>query len=349
MRRACATPSSSRRCRLIEDDAAFALVVPTFEGTPFLRRLLDWLKEGGYPGYVVLSDDSSGTHREFVASCPERYPGLWIDVDAHPHPTPFLGKLASTLSRLEARHVMLCAQDDFVDAGALERLLALLESDDGLSCARGRIARFRVTAGEAGARDARLDWNKHAMLAYEEATPLERVLAHLRRYTATLYSVHRRERLLDAFRRTAAATRSAIFFQYLSSCLCVAMGRVACTDDLFLLRQIQPQSWSATMPEGDYEHWPLLVTSPAYSTYYQEFRGALAGYLAALPGGGDGEAIGRAIDREFPALIRRTFGGQSVSDPANDAFFARLGKAGTPEHALVNRVARFVLRYDGTY
>ena len=45
---------------LIEDPLKFALVIPTYEGTAFLRRCLDYLDSVGYPGQIVLSDDSSG-------------------------------------------------------------------------------------------------------------------------------------------------------------------------------------------------------------------------------------------------------------------------------------------------
>ncbi len=336
---------------LIEDDRCFSLVVPTYEGTPFLRRLLDYLKAGNYLGHVLLSDNSSGEHRAFVESCPARYPELWLEVDAYEGPIGFLDKLARSLAKLQARHVMLCAQDDFFVPAAVENLVALLEADDGLACARGHVARFllRPLDTDGAARRLRIDLNKHAMLPYADADPLQRVLAHLRAYTSTLYSVHRREPFLDCLRITAAATQSVVFFQYLQSCVTVALGRVACTDELFLARQVHARSWSATMLEGDYEHWPLLATSPKYSGYYAGFRDTLAGVLADRLHAGERAAIGALVDREFPALVRRSFCRSYPSDAASDAFFARLHADGSSESTCINGIAKFCMPYPDTY
>jgi len=336
---------------LIADERCFSLIIPTFEGTPFLRRLLDYLKAEGYPGHIVLADNSSGEHLEFVRSCPARYPELWLQVDEHEASTPFLDKLVRSIGGLRSRHVMLCAQDDFIVPDAVEGLLRMLEADEGLSCARGRVARFRLTrtGSEGPGHRTAVDFNKHAMLPYGENTALERVLAHLRAYTSTLYSVHRRTHFLESLRITAAGTKSVVFFQYLSSCICVALGRVACTDELFLARQVHARSWSATMVEGAYEHWPLLVTSPAYSTYYAQFRETLADLLAGIAGNGDRSAIAASIDSGFVFLVHRSFCRAHPSDPGNQAFFARLDTPGSAEYTLANRIARFCLPYADTY
>lgn len=333
----------------IDDADCFALLVPTYQGTPFLRRLLDFLDAEQYPGYIVLSDNSSGEHRAFVESCPTRHPGLWLDVQCYDPEIGFLDKLARTLDTLQARNVMLCGQDDYVVPETLETLLGVIEADPGLSCVRGRVARFllRPVAGQAGKPAASVHLNNYPMLPYEDADPVQRVLAHLRAYTSTLYSLHRRERLLDSFRFTDAATRNVIFWQYLSSCVTVALGRVACLDELFLARQIHKHSWSATATDN--EHWPLLVTSPNYSSYYQGFRRALIDFLVRRSGAEDDGHLGANIDQAFVALFKRAFCGTSQADAANKAFFARLQTAGSAEERFMARITQFTLPYRDTY
>jgi glycosyltransferase domain-containing protein len=268
--------------RHIEDASCFTLVVPTYQGTPFLRRLLEFLKAERYLGQVVLSDNSSGEHGDFVASCPQLYPELWLELQAYEPGIGFLDKLTRTLARLDARFVMLCGQDDYIAPEGVEKLLQALQADPGLSCIRGRVARFhlRPVKHDGAVRAAALELNKHPMLAYEDPRPLDRVLAHMRAYTSTLYSVHRREQLVECFRITDAATRNVVFWQYLSSCITVGLGRVGCLDELFLARQVHGRSWSASL-QGDKEHWPLLLTSPSYSAYYSQFCNALAKFLAS--------------------------------------------------------------------
>jgi glycosyltransferase domain-containing protein len=328
---------------LIDDPASFSLLVPTYEGSAFVRRLLEFLKAERYPGHIVLSDNSSAQQREFVASCAERYPELWLEVQEYQTGIGFLDKLVRSLATLQSRYVMLCGQDDFIEPEGVEALLQLIDSDAGLGCVRGRVARFqlRPLSGSGGHRAVAVDFNKHPMLAYEDTDPLDRVLAHLRAYTSTLYSIHRREQILGSLRTTDAATRNVVFWQYLSSCITVARGRVACGDQLFLARQIHRDSWSARLA-GDNEHWPLLVSSPRYSEYYQQFRRALVEVL------GKGDA-GAQIDQAYVHLARRALCRTSDSDAGNDAFFARLQMPGTPENTRVNAMARFSLAYEGTY
>lgn len=331
---------------LLEDSKVFSLVVPTYQGTAYLRRCLDYLKHIGYLGHVVLADDSSGEHREFVQAAPERYPELWLDVDAYPHPTRFLDKLCRALGRLEARYVMLCAHDDFIVPEGIEAVLRRLESQPGLAAARGRIARFELVREAPTRASVRL--LRHPMRAYLEDTPLERVLRHLRAYSSVFYSMHRRDALIESSRATEAATKNVIFFQYLSSCLTVAAGPVACVEELFYLRQAHAASWAARLQQ-DYEHWPLLVASPDYSRYYQEFRAALLKALAgAAPESGQRE-IGRRIDEGYVALVRRGLCSEGEPDPADEEFFTRLGTKGSAENQRLNAVVSFALEYGDTY
>ena len=333
---------------LIEDDKAFSLIIPTYEGTPFLRRCLDHLKSVEYPGHIVLADDSSGAHREFVESCASRYPELWIDLHPYEHGTRFFDKLCRSLDRIGARFVMLCGQDDFVVPAALERLTGTLDADAGLACARGRVARFRIhrKAGATGEDRAGIEFLEHPMRAYREAHAVDRVLAHLRGYSSTLYSIHRRAQLIESFRRTEAATRNVVFMQYLSSCITAAQGRVECVDTLFLVRQAHAASWAARLM-GDSEHWPLLVASPRFSAYYQEFRSALLELLRGEPGAD--ERLGERVDAAFVELVKLGLCRIGASDPAEAAFYARLTTKGTEEQREVDSIVRLALGHPDTY
>jgi len=334
---------------LIEDADCFSLIVPTYEGTPFVRRCLEFLQASGYRGNIVLCDNSTAEHLEFVKSCPGRYPELWLDVHLYDAGIRFLDKLVQTMERIDARYVMLCAQDDFVVADGVERLLQTLEADEGLSCARGRVGRFYLRRSEAGKDDRpALEVTQHAMLAYENPDPVGRVLEHIRQYASTLYSVHRKAQLMESFRLTEAGTQNVIFYQYLSSCLTVALGRVACLDTPFLVRQVHRDSWAARLKD-DHEHWPLLVASPRYSEYYLQFRKALIDFLTVRLGHAEDGSLAGKIDRAYVHMAKRSLCQTGLPDTPDDAFFARLQTAGTTEHKLLSSVATFTLRYTDTY
>ena len=332
---------------LIEDDNTFALIIPTYEGTPFLRRCLEHLKSVQYLGHIVLADDSTGEHREFIESCVSRYPELWIDLHLYEHGTRFLNKLCRSMDRIGARFVMLCGQDDFVVPGAIERVVHALDADAGLSCARGRVARFRLRRNESGgAHKVAIDFTHYPMRAYREAKAVDRVLAHIRSYSSTLYSVHRRLHLLDSFRRTEAGTKNVIFMQYLSSCITAAQGRIECVDTLFLARQAHAASWAARLMR-DSEHWPRLVASPSFSAYYQEFRSALLELLRGEPGAD--ERLGERVDEAFVDLVKLGLCRVALDDPEDAAFHARLRTEGTQEQREVDSIVRFALAHPESY
>jgi glycosyltransferase domain-containing protein len=334
---------------LIEDADRFSLIIPTYEGTPFLRRCLDYLRSSGYRGHIVLCDNSTAEHLELVKSCPNRYPELWLDVHLYDADARFLVKLVRTMERIHARYVMLCAQDDFIVADGVEQLVQALEADEGLSCARGRVARFGLRRSETGdGGHPALHLMQHAMLAYDDPDPIGRVLEHIRQYASTLYSVHRKAQLIQSFRLTEAGTRNVIFFQYLSSCITVALGRVACLDTPFLLRQMHSNSWAARLMD-DYEHWPLLVASPKYSEYYLQFRKALVDFLVERLGHADDGSLAGKIDRAYVHMAKRSLCQTGLSGTPDDAFYARLQTAGTAEYKLLSSIAAFTLRYADTY
>jgi glycosyltransferase domain-containing protein len=333
---------------LIEDDNAFSLIIPTYEGTPFLQRCLDHLKSVAYPGHIVLADDSSGAHRQFVESCAARYPELWLDLHAYPHGTRFLDKLCQSMDRIRARLVMLCGQDDFVVPMALERVAGALDADAGLACARGRVARFHIRRKDDGLESNRvaIDFLQYPMRSYRDARAVDRVLAHLRGYWSTLYSIHRRVPLIASFRRTEAATQNVIFMQYLSSCITAAQGRIECIDTLFLARQAHAASWAASLM-GDREHWPLLVASPSFSAYYQEFRSALLEELRGEPEAD--EHLGERIDAAFVDLVKLSLCRIGAGDPEDAAFYGRLTTKGTEERREADSIVRFALGHPETY
>jgi glycosyltransferase domain-containing protein len=333
---------------LIEDDNTFSLIIPTYQGTPFLRRCLDHLKSVEYPGHVLLADDSTDEHREFVRSCASRYPELWIDIHLYDHGTQFLDKLCQSMDRISARFVMLCGQDDFVVPAALERVAGTLDADAGLACARGRVARFRIhrKQGASGGDRVGIEFLQHPMRAYGEAHAVDRVLAPLRGYSSTLYSIHRRAHLIESFRRTEAATRNVVFMQYLSSCITAAQGRVESVDTLFLARQAHAASWAAQLMR-DIEHWPLLVASPKFSAYYQEFRSALVELLRGEPDAD--ERLHERIDEAFVDLVKLGLCRVAVDDPEDAAFYARLTTTGTQEQREVESIVRFALGHPDTY
>ena len=335
---------------LIADDRKFTLLIPTFNGSKFLRRTLDYLKDQQYPGRIVIADDSSGEERRFVESVRDNYPELWMEVQLYEKRLPFLRKLCRSLESATSEFVMLHAQDDFVVAEGAEACVRHLDTHADYSAARGRVSMFAMQKKlrSDGSNSFAMSFVSHPMRAYLDDNPVERMLDHINRYASCLYSVHRRKQLLESLARTERDTQSVIFFQYLSSAVTALLGKIACLEQLFYVRHGHPESWSAQLrASGDPEHWPWLITSPNFSRYYGEFKASLVS-LANEKGLGVPQ-LDAKIDEASVGLFQRGFCGREGENPGEVAFFNKLNDPTTKEHQQVRAIAAFCSAYPDTY
>lgn len=334
---------------LIHDPDAFSIVIPTFQGAAFLRRALDYLKQEGHEGRIVISDSSTGTHKDFAKSCPGIYPELLIDVFDYDESVSFTSKLIDTLQRISSRNVLLHANDDFMVPAAVEHCVCFLEENNDFSSARGRIPTIYLERRPSpeDQNGVQVSIATNPMRAYVEEDPVRRVIAHLDHYSSTFYSVHRRKDIITALSYTHANAENVIFFQYLSSCILTFLGRIWCSDELFYVRQNHAQSWSATLMKSSYEHWPLLITSKDFSRYYGEFKKALLHFMKSASN--NLQDTERRIDEAAISLFRRSFCGFEVDHLEEKKFIDRINDPKSRENALLHRIVGFALRYPDTY
>jgi hypothetical protein len=244
---------------------------------------------------------------------------------------------------------MLHAQDDFMVPPAIEQCVDFLSNNPAYSVARGRIAMFTLgRESNSPAAQVSVSLVPHPMRGYEQQEAVERMIAHIERYASSFYSVHTRDSLVDSFRITEAATKNVIFFQYLSSCISALKGKIWCSDKLFYVRQGHAGSWSGRLKQGDHEHWPMLITSPNFSRYYQEFRATLSQYVESnfdLPA----IEVGHRIDIAALKLFQRGYCGREMDNLEEVQFLKRLNDQRSDEHRLLTSVVDFTLGYPQTF
>lgn len=334
----------------IDDPGLFSVVIPTFNGTPFLRRTLDYFRHVLFKGKIILSDNSSGDHRKFVTSCSGDYPDLRIEVFPFAEEIRFLDKIVATLEKINSKFVMLHAHDDFMVPAAVEQCVDFLARNPAYSVARGRIAMFTLARdSNAPGGQVSVSLVPHPMRGYEQEDAVERMIAHIERYASNFYSVHSRHHLMESFRITEAATKNVIFFQYLSSCISALQGKIWCSDKLFYARQGHADSWSGQLKSGgDYEHWPMLITAPDFSLYYQQFRASLLRFVESrfdLPA----IEVGQRIDVAALGLFQRGYCGRETDNPEEAQFLKRLNEPNSDDHGVLTSVVDFALRYPQTF
>jgi hypothetical protein len=92
----------------------------------------------------------------------------------------------------------------------------------------------------------------------------------------------------------------------------------------------------------------MLITSPDFSKYYQQFRAALMRCVECsfnMPA----TAVGDRIDVAALGLFQRGYCGREVDNPEEEKFLKRLNDPKSVDYNLLTSVVDFILRYPQTY
>jgi glycosyltransferase domain-containing protein len=281
----------------------FSLVVPTYNRPVFLQRLLRYYAELRFPHAVVVADSSSGSaleeNRKLIGSA-QKSLGISHQVFA-PDTSPY-GKLASTLGSLESTYAAVCADDDFIVPDGVARCLDFLEANPQYSIAHGRSTAVLVAERSAAAQDSEI-WgaSTYPQRTIDADSPVERLEDHLRCYTATYYSVHRRLQLAANLRQANDYTVDYRFGELLASCLSIIQGKAKCLDVMYMVRQAELGPATRKYSEKMLP-WDNLLLLDDFSIRYSRFRGCLAEELVATSGiaAEDAQAV---VNRAFLSYL----------------------------------------------
>jgi hypothetical protein len=92
----------------------------------------------------------------------------------------------------------------------------------------------------------------------------------------------------------------------------------------------------------------MLLVSPRYSGYYQEFRGALSALVAERLKA-DADDFGGRLDAASVNLLQRSLCGIEADDSRENQFRQRISRPNSVEQMEVNRIIEFALGYPDTF
>jgi glycosyltransferase domain-containing protein len=323
------------------------LIIPTVHHRAALfARTLRHLSSAGFQCPIVVSDHSPDQRIGIVADIARRERGLDLTVLQHSPDEHFLARLGSCASAARTPYVHLHADDDFLVAPGLTRLIQTIDERPDLAAAMGLnlhvvFASREVTVGPKIGIDGR--------------NPFDRLVAQLETYSSVLYALRRKDEFVASLAFAVEHCPDVQFWQYLESCMTVLAGPIAVIDELHYVREVHDAKWSATLVrERSYDHFPYLVLSP-------EFHPRLAAFRAALIAACDARAISvdeDAIDAGLVHLLYRGLGIMglpakriSAADTTRDAaarLEAKLGDPSNPATAELNRIFALAKAEVGT-
>jgi hypothetical protein len=92
----------------------------------------------------------------------------------------------------------------------------------------------------------------------------------------------------------------------------------------------------------------MLITSPDFSRYYQEFRGALA-HLVAQRCAASSSEIAERIDRAAVSLFQRSYCGKELDNPEEARFARELADENSKQNKLLSSIVEFAAQYGDTF
>src|SRR5215510_662794 len=120
----------------------YTLLIPTFNRSAHLRRLLGYLATRRFAYPIRVLDSSTGDalaqNRETVSR-----EGLDVVHDIYDPATSIHKKIGLAISSVESTYCSLCADDDVLFTDELDALLGLLDSNSNLVVAHGYYVNFK--------------------------------------------------------------------------------------------------------------------------------------------------------------------------------------------------------------
>ncbi|MFC1856967.1 TIGR00180 family glycosyltransferase [Thermodesulfobacteriota bacterium] len=267
----------------------FSIVIPTFNRSRFLGRLLQYYKEVSLPSLIVVADSSCGDQLEKNRRFIKRARGvLNIRHDEYTSQMNFSLKIAQSLTNLESEYVGMCGDDDFITPRAIEKCVKFLEQNPEYTIVHGRAIRVVCVTKSSRSSGMRIVPSTYRQRSIDDEKSQVRLKRHLADYTPTFYSIHHLKNLqhdikiatnhfLDNINRTKDNASDYHFYELLLSCLSLIQGKSKCLDMLYMVRQVHPNSTA----RGS-RLWPDLLTSDDFSLQYAQFRDALADALIGV-------------------------------------------------------------------
>lgn len=271
------------------------LIIPTFNRPVFLQRVLSYYSDLRAPFNIVVADSSSGAaleqNRKIVGSAQA---GLKLDQQIYSADTTPFAKLSTTLKTICSTFVAICADDDFIIPDAIANCVAFLEHNPEYAIAHGCSVAVRVSA-EGEIREA----SNYPQRSIELDEAGDRLEDHLRNYTATYYSVHRRSQLTANMQQAHYHTADYRLGELLPSCLSVIQGKAKSLEVLYMVRQadFEPPKYGEKT-----RSWEDLIGLDDFPERYARFRKCLVDELmeASTTSCDDANAI---VDRAFLSYV----------------------------------------------
>lgn len=266
--------------------ALLTIIIPTFNRSDFLIRLLNYLSHAHYKHRIAIGDSSDAFHvgrtKDAIKKIGNKleirymqYPGL----NCH-------GAQEKLIQLVDTPYIVSLPDDDFLVPSGLDKCIEFLENNSDYVAAHGLGAIVALKPSERRGKDLAIRNYRQTVTENEDAR--ERLLRFLGDYSVPVFSVHR----TTAFRTMwSDQIEDYAFGELLPCCLSVILGKIKQLRCLYLVRQDHDKRYTSP----DSYDW---LTSSTWQSSYKVFQDCLTRELskqASIPLGEAREVVKRAF------------------------------------------------------
>jgi glycosyltransferase domain-containing protein len=249
----------------------YTLLIPTFNRSAHLRRLLGYLAARRFAYPIRVLDSSAGDalaqNRETVSRG-----GLDIVHDIYDPATSIHKKIGLAIASVESTYCSLCADDDVLFTDELDALFDALDADPDLVVAHGYYVNFKP--GE----HFDVWYTDYSAPSIVAGDALKRIVEQMSDYQAIFYGIHRTH-TMKLIQPPLDRVKSLWAKELLTSSLALIAGGMYRAPRYYMARNTNPSIAS----EGWHPHQFLAMEPAELFREYADYRAVALEQLAADP------------------------------------------------------------------
>ena len=321
---------------LCNDVDLFTVLMPTKDRPEFLKRSLDFLARQGFAGQVLITDGSSddvASQNTQIVNNQKKISIVYMHTGNIENQWT---EMHQGLKEVTSKYSMLYHDDDFFFLDEIDHCLDFLESSKDYASARGRFAWINRQSDQ-------VQFSVMPMYSHTETVNERRIASMFASYCHLCFNVMRRETFLNALDHVPRYfPRCGWFDQFAVTIICGVRGKSYTSPGLYCIRQVHSgQSGRRFVANHEYDHWPMIIASPDFSNYYQNFRRCLIDTCRDFVSIDD-KKLGEIIDHGLLALIKRGCGVRPPLERLDKELLARIKNSSSIDHQRMCQILPFL-------
>ena len=212
-----------------------SLLIPTINRSDFIIKYLNYLKENGFQGQVLIGDSSGQEH--FCATknfLKDFYCKFEIKQYSHPNMYPYQC-INHMLKDINCPYSMFIPDDDILIPSTLEKCVSYLEENPDYSGVGGMSVLCGISSGDY---KKIMSISRYMIRELDAESATDRVYDFASNYTVIAYTLARTEQFKKRFPEHSENFNVETGNELMPCVLLAAQGKVKMLDELFVVRQI---------------------------------------------------------------------------------------------------------------